>query len=84
MEIPGASPITPKQWQKVLKALCYSFGSGFAAGFSLAVTGALSGLVNGGSLSVNTALIVALVAGGLVGAFNSIAVTIKQLFTPGE
>lgn len=77
------TPITPHQWEKIAKALYYSFGSGFVGGFTLAVTGALSGLANGGSFSINAALATALVVGGVVGGLNTVAVTIKQLFTPG-
>lgn len=78
------STITPNQWQKVLKASYYSFGSGFVAGLTLAVTGALTGLADGHSFALTRALVTALIVGGVVGGFNSLAVTVKQLFTPGQ
>lgn len=74
------SPITKPQWQKVLKALYYSAASGFSAGFVLA----LAGVLQGGETTLTAALGTAAVVGGVVGALNSLAVTIKQLFTPSE
>lgn len=76
------SPISTNQWKKVVKALYYSASSGFVAGFLLAITGVFTGIANGGNLSLSTSLVVALIAGGVVGALNSILVTVKQLFTP--
>ena len=78
------SPITQEQWSKVLKALYYSFGSGFVGGLTLTLTSVFANILNGteSNITFNKALIVALVVGGVVGGFNSLAVTIKQLFTP--
>lgn len=78
------SPITSDQRGKILKALYYSFGSGFAGGFVLAVSGALTGLLNGGNVNVAKSLAIAAVVGGVVGGLNSLAVTIKQVFTPAS
>jgi hypothetical protein len=76
------SPITTSQWKKVLKALYYSAGSGFAGGFVLGLAGVLqAGTAN---FHVVTALETAAIVGGVVGALNSLAVTVKQLFTPAE
>ncbi len=80
-----ASPITKSQWKKVLKALYYSASSGFAGGFVLGLAGVLQGAVNVHTLNVVAALQTAAIVGGVVGALNSLAVTMKQLFTqPGE
>ena len=80
--IPKPSPITPNQFQKIVKSLYYSFSSGFIGGFILAVTGALPALVShSGSVALGQSLITALVTGGVVGGLNSLAVTVKQLFT---
>lgn len=76
------SPISTKQWEKVLKALYYSAASGFAGGFVLGLAGILqasSGHVH--DLNLVSSLETAAVVGGVVGAFNSIAVTVKQLFS---
>lgn len=74
------SKITEDQWKKVLKALYYSAASGFSAGFVLA----LAGVLQSGETTLTAALGTAAVVGGVVGALNSLAVTIKQLFTPNE
>jgi hypothetical protein len=79
------SPITPRQWRKVLQALYYSAGSGFAGGFVLGLAGVLqasSGHIH--DLNLVASLETAAVVGGIVGAFNSLAVTVKQLFTPSQ
>lgn len=73
------TPITPSQWKKVLKALYYSAASGFSGGFMLALAGAFQ--LNGAGTDLVTALKTAVLVGGVVGALNSLAVTIKQLFT---
>ncbi len=70
------TPITPRQWRKVLKALYYSFASGFSTGFILGVSGVL-----GGGVSFGKSLAFAGLIGGVVGGLNALAVTIKQLFT---
>lgn len=76
------TPITPNQWQKVAKALYYSFTSGFVGGFTLAITNALTSIQSGGHIDIGTAFVIGLVVGGVVGGLNTLAVTIKQLFTP--
>lgn len=80
-----ATPITKTQWQKVLKALYYSASSGFVGGFILGLAGVLQAS-NGDlhSFNVLLALETAGIVGGVVGALNSLAVTIKQVFTPSE
>lgn len=74
------SPMAQSQWTKVLKALYYSAGSGFTAGFMLA----LAGVLQSGSGDLTHALLTAVIVGGVVGALNSLAVTVKQLFTAPE
>lgn len=71
---------TQAQWVKVLKALYYSAGSGFTAGFMLA----LAGVLQNGNGNITQALTTAAIVGGVVGALNSLAVTVKQLFTAPE
>lgn len=78
------SPITDNQWQKVLKAMAYSFGSGFVVGLATAVTGLLTVVTNGGQLNLSASVGMGLLIGGLVGGVNAVAVTIKQVFTPNE
>lgn len=77
------SQITNDQWKKVLKALYYSAASGFAAGFLLAMA---AGLQAQGIHDLNFVATVetAALIGGVTGAFNAVAVTVKQLFTPGQ
>lgn len=76
------SKITQSQWQKVLKSLYYSASSGFVGGFMLGLAGAFQ--ATGASTNLKTALLTGAVVGGVVGALNSLAVTVKQLFTPSE
>lgn len=75
------STISKEQWAKVVRALYYSFSSGFAGGFILSLTGAISGIVNGTTPSIGKSAVVALILGGVVGGLNSLAVAIKQLYT---
>jgi hypothetical protein len=77
------SPITKEQASKIVKALYYSAASGFTAGFVLVLGGVLPGVLDG-TTTLQGAFVAALVTGGVVGALNSLAVTIKQLFTPAE
>jgi len=79
MEFKG-SKVSKGQWQKVLKALYYSAASGFSAGFALD----LAGVLQSGETGTISALGTAALVGGLVAALNSLAVTIKQIFTPVE
>lgn len=74
------SPISPRQWRKVLKALYYSAASGFAGGFVLGLAGALQ-TAGSPEFRIVAALETAAIVGGVVGALNSLAVTIKQLYT---
>ena len=78
------TPITEPQQKKILKALAYSFGSGFVGGFSLAITGLLTSIMNGGQLNLTASLGMGLVLGGVVGGINAAAVTVKQIFTPEQ
>lgn len=76
------SPITGSQWRKVVKSLYYSFTAGFVGGFVLALTGALSALLqHSGNAAIGASLVIALVTGGVIGGLNALAVTVKQLFT---
>lgn len=72
-----ASPVTESQWKKIAKALYYSAASGFSGGFILALAGVLSS----GDASLGSALLTAAAVGGVVGALNSLAVTVKQVFS---
>lgn len=74
------SPITSSQWKKIGKALAYSAGSGFTAGFVLGLAGALQ-TADSPDFRLVAALETAAVVGGVVGALNSLAVTVKQLFS---
>lgn len=78
-----ASVLSNDQWFKVLKALAYSFGSGFVGGFTIATTGLLSTIGTSG-ITFSKATLIALVVAGVVGGLNTLAVFIKQLFTPTE
>lgn len=78
------SPITTPQWKKVLKALYYSAASGFAGGFVLGLAGVLQTAPNNPDFNVVVALQTAAIVGGVVGALNSLAVTVKQLFTQAD
>lgn len=73
------SPITTSQWKKVVKALYYSAASGFSGGFMLTLAGLFQ--QTGASTDLMFALKNAVIVGGVVGALNAVAVTIKQLFT---
>jgi hypothetical protein len=75
------SPLSNDQWLKVLKAAAYSFGSGFVGGFVLALSGLLTSIVNGGTISLSTAAVIAVVLAGVVGGLNTLAVFLKQLYT---
>jgi len=82
------SKITADQGQKILKALAYSAGSGFVGGLLLTLGGILSPLTQGGQVTLDKTFLVSLavgaLVGGVVGAINALAVTVKQLFTPAE
>jgi TRAP-type C4-dicarboxylate transport system permease small subunit len=76
------SPITKSQAQKILKALVYSFISGFLATLALVGLDFVNAAISGKAAVVNLAI--GLIGASLVGGINAVAVTIKQLFTPAE
>ena len=69
--------LSDSQWVKVVKALLYSFFSGFVGGMILSVTNLIT---NGGSISQKAVL--SLVIAAIVAGINTLAVGIKQVFTP--
>lgn len=73
------SPLSNDQWKKVVKALAYSFTSGFLATMSLMALDFIKAAQDGTStiLQLGTALVIAAVVGGI----NAVMVYIKQLFT---
>jgi fluoride ion exporter CrcB/FEX len=73
------SAITPNQATKILKALAYSFGSGFTGGLILGLTNFLQS-----GQTVSNHVYTALVVAGVVGGLNTLAVAIKQVFTQGD
>lgn len=76
------SPITKEQATKILKALAYSFASGFVGTLALVSLDFIHAAAQGTASIVN--LTIALIGAALVGGVNGAAVTIKQLFTPTE
>lgn len=76
------TPITPGQWRKVLKALYYSFASGFIVGLTTSLTGVMTNFANGSAINLGKSLLMGLIIAGLVSGVNTALVTIKQLFTP--
>lgn len=83
VNLPSPSPITTTQWKKVIKALGFSASSGFAGGFVLGLAGVLQSAGSAHNLNVIVALETAAIVGGVVGALNSLAVTLQQLFKDG-
>jgi hypothetical protein len=75
------SNVTTDKYEKIVKALYYSFGSGFVGGFLLAFTGAMSNEVKGGNIAIGKSFVVALIVGGVVAGLNSLAVTIRQMWS---
>ena len=73
------SPISGNQALKILKALAYSFGSGFVGGVILSLANTLQTT----GVTFNRAVVTGLVIGGVVGGLNTIAVTVKQVFSEG-
>lgn len=73
------SYISAAQWKKILKALAYSFFSGFTGSLALFATDFIKAAQDG-TAGINM-LVYALVAGAVVGGINSVAVFFKQLFT---
>jgi hypothetical protein len=76
------SPITKEQATKIMKALGYSFASGFVATLALVSLDFIQAAAQGKTSIVN--LTIALIGAALVGGINAAAVTIKQLFTPAD
>lgn len=74
------SQLDKAQVAKVLKALAYSFASGFVGTLSLMALNFITAAQSGTGTVVN--LTVALVAAAVVGGINGVAVYVKQLFTP--
>lgn len=73
------TPLDDKQWKKVLKALAYSFASGFIATLSLLSLDFIHAAQQGTATIVNLAT--ALLAAAVIGGVNAVVVYIKQLFT---
>ena len=73
------SPLTKGQVTKIIKALIYSFVSGFAGSFTLITIDVLTA-VQGGYDAVS-ALLTSLLVGAVVAGINAVLVTVKQLFT---
>lgn len=76
------TPITKEQAKKILKALAYSFVSGFVGTMALVGLDFVNAAVNGQAAIVN--LTVGLIGASLVGGINAVAVTVKQLLTPAD
>jgi hypothetical protein len=76
------SALDTKQITKVLKALAYSFSSGFVATLTLMSLDFIKA-AQGGTGTIRD-LVVALIAAAVVGGINASAVYVKQLFTPVE
>lgn len=70
------TPLSNNQWKKVVKALVYSFYSGFIGGLALTATNYLQDGKN-----LDTKVIHSLVIAAVVGGVNTALVTTKQLFT---
>lgn len=73
------TPLSTSQWKKVVKALVYSFASGFIATLSLLSLDFINAAQQGTASIVNLAT--ALVTAAAVGGVNAVVVYIKQLFT---
>lgn len=69
------TPLTQNQWQKVVKALAYSFGAGFITGLLLT----LGNYLQSGK-PLDTKLVHSLVIAAFVGGINALLVTIRQVF----
>jgi hypothetical protein len=76
------SPITKKQAIKIVKALVYSFASGFVGVLALVSIDFIHAAASGQAAIVN--LVTALLAAAVIGGINAVFVTIKQLLTPAE
>lgn len=76
------SALSKDQVIKILKALAYSFASGFVATLVLQASDFIKAAQTGDSAV--TQLVVALVAAAVVGGINAVAVAIKQFFTESK
>ncbi len=76
------SPITKSQALKIVKALAYSFASGFVGTLILIGLDFIHAAAQGQAAIVN--LTIALIGAAVVGGINAVFVTIKQLLTPAE
>ncbi|MDR6794748.1 TRAP-type C4-dicarboxylate transport system permease small subunit [Pseudarthrobacter oxydans] len=76
------TPITKSQAIKILKALGYSFASGFLGTLALVGLDFVNAAVSGKTAVVNLAI--GLVGAALVGGINAVFVTVKQLLTPAD
>lgn len=71
--------INGEQAKKILKALAYSFVSGFTGSFVLVSSDVIKA-ASGGFSDLN-ALLVPLFIGAVVAGVNTVLVTVKQFFT---
>jgi hypothetical protein len=76
------TPITREQALKILKALGYSFASGFLGVLALVGLDFINAAMSGQATIVN--LVTALLGASVIGGINAVFVTIKQLLTPAE
>jgi TRAP-type C4-dicarboxylate transport system permease small subunit len=76
------SPLSKQQALKILKALAYSFASGFVGVLALVGLDFIHAAMNGQAAIVN--LLTALLGAAVIGGINAVFVTIKQLLTPAE
>lgn len=76
------TPITKQQAIKIIKALAYSFASGFVGALTLLGLDFINAAMNGKAAIVNLAT--ALLAAAVISGINAVFVTIKQLLTPAE
>ncbi|WP_160665199.1 hypothetical protein [Pseudarthrobacter sp. ATCC 49987] len=76
------TPITKSQAVKILKALAYSFVSGFIGVLVLVGADFINAATTGQATVVN--LVTALIGAAVIGGINAVFVTIKQLLTPSN
>jgi hypothetical protein len=74
------TPITKEQFNKIVKALAYSFVSGFLGTLTLVSLDFIHAASQGTTSVINLA--VALIGASIIGGINAAFVTIKQLLTP--
>lgn len=76
------TPITKSQSVKILKALGYSFVSGFLGVMVLVGADFLAAATSGRAAIMD--LVVALISAAVIGGINALLVTVKQLLTPSN